>query len=166
VLHALIDYFFKGRDKISFFPNDFYHYSGREAITHLFRTASSLESLVVGEAQITGQIKQATEEAEGAGLSGPVLAGIIREALNVAKKVRRETSLGNGSVSMASLAAREMRCYLDDNSRPLIALIGSGPMTSKMAKHIIECLSGDLLFVNRTVEKAEHLARLFGGKAM
>jgi glutamyl-tRNA reductase len=166
ILHSLIDFFFCGSKSINFFPNDFYHYTGKDAITHLFRTASSLESLVLGENQITGQIKDAHQDAIEAGLSGPALDSLIREALAISRKVKSQTSLSKGSLSMASLASMELCQALKSIEKPLIALVGSGPMQAKMARYIQDNLSADLLFVNRTVEKAHKLAKEFGGKAV
>ncbi|MCM2273078.1 MAG: hypothetical protein NDJ18_11055, partial [candidate division Zixibacteria bacterium] len=158
LLHRLIDHFFRDQREICFFPNDFYHFTGREAILHLFRTASSLESLVVGETQITGQLKQAHQDALDCGVAGTVTSGLITEALQVAKRVKRETDLGIGALSMASLAATELSVRLERAADPVIALVGAGPMTSKMAKYILENKVGHLLFVNRTVSKADALA--------
>ena len=166
ILHRLIDVFFRGQADLSFFPNDFYHYTGKDAVTHLFRTISSLESLVVGETQITGQYKEAWQEAVESGLSGAALENLIKEALLVAKKIRRETALGTGSVSMASLAAGELKKQLEGKTDRTIALVGSGPMTTKMVKYLAEYLPSRLVFVNRTVEKAEKLAEEFGGSAL
>jgi glutamyl-tRNA reductase len=166
LLHRLIDFFFKGERRISFFPNDFYHFTGREAITHLFRMVSSLESLVVGESQITGQFKQAWQEASSAGLSGPVLDGIAQEALVVAKRVKRETDLGAGALSMASLATEQLYAGLAGIDRAVVALVGSGAMTSKVARQASQWPGVNLVFVNRTVEKAEQLAAEFGGCAI
>lgn len=166
VMHRLIDFFFSERRDISFFPNDFYHFEGKEAITHLFRTASSLESLVLGENQITGQIKQAYQDAADSGLVGPTLDSLIQEALNVARKVKSQTSLGEGSLSMASLAGNELSAGLASVENPLVALIGSGKMQVKLAKFVRESFGARLLFVNRTFSKAEDLADDFGGEAM
>ncbi len=166
IMHRLIDTFFSERRDISFFPNDFYHFEGKDAITHLFRTASSLESLVLGENQIAGQFKQAHLDASEAGLTGPVLDSLIQEALNVARKVKSQTSLGEGALSMASLAGNELRAGLNSAENPLVALIGSGKMQVKLARFVRESLGGKLLFVNRTFSKAEDLADEFGGEAM
>lgn len=166
LLHRLIDFFFAGRQDVGFFPNDFYHFSAREAITHLFRTVSSLESLVVGETQITGQFKQAFQEASERGHVGPMMADLADEALLVAKRVKRDTSLGVGALSMASLAANELQAHLEGKSTPLIALVGSGLMTRKLAKNVQDAGLGRLLFVNRTLEKARALADEFGGGAV
>ncbi len=165
-LHGLIDFFFSDGKSINFFPNEFYHYTGKDAVTHLFRTASSLESLVLGENQITGQIKNAHQDAIDDGLSGPELDGLIREALAISRKVKSKTEISKGAVSMASLASSELCKALEQTEKPNIALVGSGPMQGKLARYINDNLSASLLFVNRTVEKAEKLAEEFGGKAV
>lgn len=166
LLHGIIDYFLKGQRDLSFFPNDFYQYTDREAISHIFRTVSSLESLVVGETQITGQFKDAVETATETGLAGPHLESLSREALTVARQVKRDTNIGAGSVSMASLAATELSKAIDGREQPVIALIGSGPMTRKLANHLKKIDRPQFLFVNRTVEKAQSLADEFGGSAL
>jgi len=165
-LHRLIDFFFRGQRDIAFFPNDFYHYTGKEAIAHVFRTASSLESLVVGETQITGQLKQAFEWADELNLVGPALSELAREALLVAKKVKRETSIGQGCLSMASLAADCVGAALKGKPEPTVALVGSGAMTGKLAKHLRQTSGLKLLFVNRTVGKVASLAAEHNGEAI
>ena len=165
ILHRLIDSLLCGR-QISFFPNDFYQYSGKDAISHLFRTVSSLESMVIGETQITGQFKQAYEDASQAGLTGPLLDGLANEALQVARKVKRETALGNGSISMAALAVDEVQAALRDKVYPIVALVGSGSMTEKLAKHLRKSIPDVvLLFVNRTIEKIIPIAEKHHGKS-
>ncbi len=166
ILHRLVDFFFHDGREISFFPNDFYHFTGKEAITHLFRTVSSLESLVVGETQITGQFKQACQEAASDGMVGPILDSLIKEALAVAKKVKRDTDIGLGSVSMASLAASQVREQIGGVDNPVVALVGSGAMTLKLAKHLKDSTKARLLFVNRTIKNVQALAEQFDGEAM
>jgi len=166
ILHRLIDFFFKNSKDISFFPNDFYHYQGKEAISHLFRTVSSLESLVIGETQITGQFKQAFNDCRDFGLTGITLEHLAQQALVVAKKVKGQTTIGQGSLSMASLAGDALQSKLENIEDPTIALIGAGPMTTKLAKYILASTKGNLLFVNRTVEKVEGLTKQFGGTAI
>ena len=166
LLHRLVDYFFKTGHQINFFPNDFYHYPRKEAVRHLFRTISSLESLVIGETQISRQFREAYESAIDTGLIGPNLKRLAEEALTLSRKVKRETNLVNGSLSMAALACRELTHYLNRQERPTIALVGSGEMTVKMAKYISETSLGRILFVNRTIERAQGLSERFGGEAV
>ncbi len=166
LLHRLADYFFKNNHQISFFPNDFYHYPRKEAVRHLFRTVSSLESLVIGETQISRQFREAYESAFDTGLLGPNLKRLAEEALALARKVKRETNLVNGSLSMAALACRELTQHLNSDKQATIALVGAGEMTIKMAKYINETNLGRVLFVNRTFDKAAKLVERFGGKAI
>lgn len=166
ILHRLIDFFFSDGSDLNFFPNDFYHFTDKEAITHLFRTVSSLESLVVGETQITGQFKDAYQDALAAGHVGFYLHKLADEALTVSKKIKRETTIGNGQQSMASLAANEIKNHLQNQKDKTIALVGAGKMTAKFAKYISKNNLGNLLFINRTVEKAEKFVNEFGGKSI
>jgi len=165
MLHRLLDFFFSNGHDISFFPNDFYSYRGKDAVNHLFRTAASLESLVVGETQITGQLSDARTWSTENGLSGPVLDMVARESLRVAKRVRRETEIGSGAVSMASLAIDALRLELSDRENPRIALVGTGTMTVKCAAHLRQGKACELIFVSRTESKAAILADRFGGES-
>ena len=166
LLHRMIDFFFKGANDIAFFPNDFYSFQGREAISHLFRMVSSLESMVIGETQITGQFKQSYYDAKEFGLIGHNLDHLAQRALLVARCVKRKTSIGRGSLSMASLAGDALMSHLSDLENPVIALVGAGPMSGKLAKYIKDSFRGELVFVNRTVNKAEELAEKFDGSAV
>ncbi len=166
ILHRLIDFFFSDGSDLNFFPNDFYHFTDKEAITHLFRTVSSLESLVVGETQITGQFKDAYQDALAAGHVGFYLHKLADEALTVSKKIKRETTIGNGHQSMASLAAQEIKNHLAGQKDKTIALVGAGEMTTKFARYITKANLGNLLFVNRTVEKADKFVEEFGGSSI
>lgn len=166
LLHRLVDFFFRDGRKISFFPNDFYHYSGREAVNHLFRTVSSLDSLVVGETQITGQFKTALGDCAKLGILDELTEAAAAGALTTASRVKAETKIGNGQLSMASLAAKEVRCNLKAENSPTIALVGSGEMTRKVARYLQEAGFTRLLFVNRTVDRVRELATEFDGKAL
>ncbi|MFH2036817.1 MAG: glutamyl-tRNA reductase [Candidatus Zixiibacteriota bacterium] len=166
MLHRLIDFFFSGKKNISFFPNDFYHFSGKEAISHLFRTVSSLESLVIGENQIAGQIKDAHKEALESGLAGIKLDHLICEALMVARKVKSQTSIGVGAVSMASLAFNELVESAGELNHPKVAIVGTGKMQVKLARMISNKYNAEIIFANRTVQKAQILADEFGGTAI
>lgn len=166
ILHRLIDFFFVDSNDINFFPNDFYHYTGKDAVTHLFRTVSSLESLVVGETQITGQFKDAYENSLSNGWVGITLNKLAKDALLTAKKIKRETTLGNGAQSMASLAAEQLCKQLKKSDKNLIALVGSGEMTDKFARYVEKENLGKLIFVNRSVEKIEKFGKQFNGQVM
>jgi glutamyl-tRNA reductase len=166
ILHRLIDFFFRHAKDISFFPNDFFTFQGRAAVGHLFRVASSLESVVVGETQIAGQLGEALTQAQACGVCGPTLEDVVSKALLASKRVRRETNIGAGAVSMASLAFEAIREHLGETKAVRVALVGSGPMTQKMAAYLTEAGFGDLLFVNRTVEAIRPVAESFNSPFM
>jgi glutamyl-tRNA reductase len=166
LLHRLLDFFFLSGRKVPFFPNDFYHYTGRDAVTHLFRTASSLDSMVVGETQISGQLKQALQEAIAACTVGPHLENLINESLLVARRVKRDTNIGAGALSMASLAVGALNEHLCRETAPRIALVGAGPMTSKLANYLSELGHSNLVFVNRTVANIAGLAQEMNAPAI
>jgi glutamyl-tRNA reductase len=166
LLHGLIDHFFRDGRKLSFFPNDFYHFTGKEAMCHLFRMVASLESLVLGETQIAGQFKQAYQESVEMGMVGPALESLAQEALTVARRVKRDTTLGEGSLSMASLASRELQTRLGNVGQPVVAIVGSGTMTLKLSRYIRKSMNARLVFVNRTVSKVERFAEEFDGDTM
>lgn len=166
ILHRLIDFFFRHSKDISFFPNDFLVFQGRAAVGHLFRVASSLESVVVGETQIAGQLGEALAQSQNCGVCGPTLEDLVLKALLASRRVRRETNIGAGAVSMASLAFDAISSHLADNKFARVALVGSGPMTRKMAVYLTEAGFDNLLFVNRTLEAIRPIAESFSSPCM
>jgi len=166
VRNRLLDYFFKDNREISFDPNDFTVFSGQMAIRHLFSVASALDSLVLGEAQILGQVKDAFAFAEEHNLAGENLQKIFSHTFKVAKKVRSETDLGKKSVSMISLVTALIKEIWEAEGPVPVALVGAGPMTAKLADFLNTLGARDIYFVNRTVEKASTLAQQYGGQAL
>jgi glutamyl-tRNA reductase len=166
ILHRLIDFFFRHGKDVSFFPNDFFAFQGRAAVSHLFRVASSLESVVIGETQIAGQLSEALAQSRNFGVCGSTLEDIVSKALLASKRVRRETNIGAGAVSMASLAFNAISSHLADNKSSRVALVGSGPMTRKMAVYLTEAGFNNLLFVNRTIETIRPIAQEFNALSM
>ena len=162
--NRLLDFFFHDK-KINFEPSDITSLVAFRALRHLYRVAGSLDSLVVGEAQILGQIKSSLLQAEELGLSGPRLANIFSEAFRVSKKIRRETPLGQYAVSMVNLILESIDKHLDGRTNPTIALVGVGPMSVKLAGQLRDRDHANLVFVNRTESKAADLAGRFGGVA-
>src|SRR5262249_7907620 len=122
-----------------------------------------------GEAQILGQFKGAFQRCREEGRIGPILTSVCETAFRVAKEVRNATGLATRKLSLVSLVSEELRSHLDGLERPTIALLGAGEMIAKVA-----CLvapterwqPGRLVFVNRTLERAEALAHSHGGEAM
>lgn len=140
-----------------------YHYDGEEAIRHLFRVASSLDSMVVGEPQILGQLKAAYALAKEHGAASGFLDTLLARAFNVAKRVRTETEIGSSAVSVSFAAvelAREIFGSLKDTS---IMIIGAGKMSEAAARHLARNGVTRILVTNRTAERALEMARLFNG---
>ncbi|MCU0692952.1 MAG: glutamyl-tRNA reductase [Polyangiaceae bacterium] len=141
-----------------------FHYAGDAAIRHMFRVSASLDSLVVGEAQVLGQMKAAFDAAVEAATVGPVLSHATNWAFRLAKRVRNETSVGAGSVSVSSIAVELAHQILGDLHGRIVALLGVGTMGEAAAKHL--CGAGaNLLVVNRNVEKGTSVANRFQGQA-
>jgi glutamyl-tRNA reductase len=139
--------------------------TGRDALAHLCGVAASLDSLVIGESEIAGQLRRAAERALEAGLAGASLRRAFDRASRVARRVRTETAIGRTPVSVASLCVRHVREHLGAGAPGArAALVGAGEVVRKVAGGLAE-LGVRLLFVNRTREKAEALAARFGGEA-
>jgi glutamyl-tRNA reductase len=166
VRNRILDFFFQGNKDVAFSPDDFSTKSGLEAVRYIFTVASALDSLVIGEAQILGQMKEAFANAIDNNLAGDKLSRIFQHAFKVAKKVRTDTDLGKKSVSMISLVTSLIGEVIQAEGNVPVALIGVGEMTNKLARFLVDRHDTHLLFVNRTVEKAEKLAALYGGQAM
>lgn len=166
VRNRILDFFFRDNRETPFSPDDFLTTSGLEAVRHIFTVASALDSLVVGEAQILGQMKEAFAFASEHNLAGDKLSRIFQHAFKVAKKVRTDTDLGKKSVSMISLVTSLVGEVIQVEGTVPVALVGAGEMSNKLARFLVDRHETELLFVNRTIEKAEKLAAQFGGKAM
>ena len=135
-----------------------YAFHEREAIRHLFRVASSLDSMVVGEAQILGQVKQSWNVAREVGAIKSTLDPLLQRAFSVAKRVRTETQIGSSSVSVASIAAELARKIFGSLANKTVLLVGAGKMSDLAAKHLIQQGATTLLVSNRTEARAEAIA--------
>ncbi len=141
-----------------------FQFADDAAVRHLFRVAASLDSLVVGEPQILGQVKDAFDSACRAGAIGPLLGRAAASALHVAKRVRSETRIGAGTVSISSAAVDLARQIFGNLDGRVVALLGAGDMAEAAAK--VLCDEGARLrVVNRSVERAQIVASAFRGKA-
>ncbi len=137
--------------------------TGRDAVRHLFRVASSLDSLVVGEPQILGQLKEAIALATEHRAVGPVLNKALRRALHVGKRVRTETQIGAGQVSVSSVAV-ELACQIFGDLQDRSALlVGAGEMAESAAKLLVKD-GARLSIINRSRERAQRLASEVGGE--
>ena len=135
-----------------------YEFREREAIRHLFRVASSLDSMVVGEPQILGQVKQSWVVGREVGAVKSTLDPLLQRAFSVAKKVRTETQIGNSTVSVASVAAELARKIFGSLSGKTVLLVGAGKMSDLAARHLIQQGATTLLVSNRTEARAQAIA--------
>ncbi|MGE3822012.1 MAG: glutamyl-tRNA reductase, partial [Isosphaeraceae bacterium] len=141
-----------------------YHDEG--VIGHLFRVAASLESLVLGEGQILGQVREAFQAARRRGATGPILHKLFENALRVGKKVREDTGMDQGKLSVASVAVDVAREVFDTFADKTVLVIGAGKMADLTLRHLRELNPGRVLVTNRSPEKARAAAERWGGEAV
>lgn len=135
-----------------------YEFREREAVRHLFRVASSLDSLVVGEAQILGQVKESWTVAKEVGAIAETLNPLLQRAFSVAKKVRTETQIGSSSVSVASVAVDLARKIFGTLHGKQVLIVGAGKMAELAARHLIQHGASTVFIANRTEARARQLA--------
>src|SRR3984957_19035529 len=143
-----------------------YRHDGQDAIRHLFRVASSLDSMIVGEPQILGQLKAAYARAKECGAASGFLDLVVTRAFSVAKRVRSETDIGQSAVSVSYAAvelAREIFGSLD-GKRALV--VGAGKMAESAARHLRRAGVSEMVVANRTRARADALAEEFQGRAI
>jgi len=133
---------------------------------HAFRVASGLDSMVLGEAQILGQMKDAVRAAEGAGALGSTLNQLFQRSFAVAKEVRTSTDIGAHSISMAAAAVRLAGQLFEDLSRIRVLFVGAGEMVELCATHFAARNPRHIAIANRTLERGEKLAGRFGATVM
>jgi glutamyl-tRNA reductase len=143
-----------------------YSHHGEAAIRHLFRVASSLDSMVVGEPQILGQIKTAYGYAAEYKTSGIILNRFLHKAFSVAKRVRTETKIASSAVSVSFAAVELAKKIFGDLTDKTVMLIGAGEMCELAAKHFLNNGVRGVMVTNRTYERAERLAEEFDGRAV
>jgi glutamyl-tRNA reductase len=143
-----------------------YSHHGEAAVLHLFRVAASLDSMVIGEPQVLGQVKDAFEQAQRLGAARGELTRICAAAFGSAKRVRTETDLGKAATSMASAAVEMARHIFDRLEGKTVLLIGAGEMAELTGKHLRSAGVTRLVVTNRTFERAEVLAATLGGHAV
>jgi glutamyl-tRNA reductase len=137
-----------------------------DAVRHAFRVASGLDSMVLGEPQILGQMKQAAREAEAAGTMGSLLHKLFQRSFSVAKEVRSTTAIGENSVSMAAAAVRMAERIFASLAEQNVLFIGAGEMIELCATHFAAHSPRRIAVANRTFERAQKLAARFGGQAL
>ncbi len=139
----------------------FYLYEGSEAITHLFKVAAGMDSMIIGEPQILGQVKDAFRMASEAGTTGTILNKLFLFAIAAGKRVRSETALGRGAISVASATVELSEKVFKHLSERKALVIGAGETGALVAHHLRERNIGELFIANRTRSRAEKLAQQF-----
>lgn len=140
-----------------------YSHRGERAAAHLFRVASSLDSMVVGESEIQGQVRAAWDRATEERASGPVLNQLFRQAIEVGKRVRTETEIGAGATSVSAMAVDLAQADLGDVDGRRALVVGAGQMAEATIRALLDRGLGEVVVANRTVSTAREVAARFGG---
>jgi glutamyl-tRNA reductase len=143
-----------------------YVHHGEEAVRHVFRVASSLDSMVVGEPQILGQVKSAFGEAAHYHTAGAILNRLLHRAFTVAKRIRTETDLGNRAVSISFVAVELAKKIFGDLHDKAVLLVGAGEMCELAARHLVNHGVSRVTVTNRTPQPARELAQVFSGSVV
>jgi glutamyl-tRNA reductase len=177
-IYAFVQDSVKGIDRIKQYISDYhgltrealeqslYVYPDAQGVRHTFRVASSLDSMVVGEAQILGQLKDAFDIALKTKTTSTILNKLIKKAISVAKRVRTETRLAEGAVSISSAAVELAKKIFGDLEGKTVMLLGAGEMAELAAQHLLGNGVKNIMVANRTFERAEELAKEFKGDAI
>ncbi len=147
------------------FSAHFYQHVDDQAVRHIFRVASSLDSMVVGEPQVLGQVRRAYSQAIEAGTAGRVLNRLVHHAFHVAKRVRSETGIAASAVSISYMAVELGKKIFRSLEGCSVLLIGAGEMAELSARHLMNAGVARVMVTNRTAAAAHRLARDFGGEA-
>jgi len=149
------------------FSEHMYIHQGDEAVRHLFTVASGLDSMVLGETEITGQVKQAYQAAQDAKLTGRVLNRLFQTALQTAKEIRTNTEIGRGATSVGSVAVQLADKIFGGNlSEKTVMIIGAGKMGEACIRHLAKKGARSVLVSNRSFDRAQALAEAVGGQAI
>jgi glutamyl-tRNA reductase len=143
-----------------------YLYSDGEAVRHLFRVASGIDSMIMGEPQILGQVKDAYRRAVEHNTTGIILNRILHHTFRTAKRVRTETGISGNAVSVSFAAVELAKKIFGDLREKTILIVGAGEMSELAAKHLINHTVGRIIIANRTYAKAVQMAELFHGTAI
>lgn len=143
-----------------------YRHTDEDAVRHLFRVASSLDSMVVGEPQVLGQVRRAYSVAVEAGTAGRVLNRLVHHTFRVAKRVRNETGIAANAVSISYMAVELGKKIFESLKGCTVLLVGAGEMAEHSARHLINAGASRVLIVNRTEETARQIADEFGAVTM
>ncbi len=149
------------------FYSDLKEHTGPEVVRHLFQVAASLDSMVLGEPQIVAQVRDAYRQAQEKDASGPITSSLFERAFSVSKRIRTETRLAEGRVSIASVAVGEFgKSIFERFDDKRVLIIGAGQMAEETLRYLHDEGARDILVANRTFDRAEKLAAEWGGKAV
>lgn len=165
---VLFESILNGRDGVTLdiLSPHLYLYEERDAMRHLFRVASSLDSMIVGEPQILGQLKHAYAQARDHGFIGAVLDTVLTRAFSVAKRIRSETEIGQSAVSVSYAAVELAREIFGSLNKKRVLIVGAGKMSEGAARHLLGAGAAEILIANRTPERAAEVARVFRGEVV
>ena len=155
-----------GRLPTGFLEQHLYRHTDENAVRHVFRVASSLDSMVVGEPQVLGQVRHAYSLAVQAGTAGRVLNRLVHHTFRVAKRVRTETGIAANAVSISYMAVELGKKIFDSLKGCTVMLIGAGEMAELSARHLVNAGASRVIIANRTEESAWQIAQEFGGTAV
>lgn len=148
------------------FEDKLYVHKGDDAVRHVFRVAASLDSMVVGEPQILGQIKEAYRRATHRKTAGVILNRLLHKTFFVAKRIRTETGIGDHAVSISYAAIELARKIFGDLDGKAVMLVGAGEMAELAVEHLVRQRAGAIVVANRTLERGVELATRFNGRAI
>jgi len=160
-----INKFFEGLYRHPRLNKSLYCHVGSDAVEHLFQVASGLDSMVVGETEVLGQVKSAYSFAQTHGATGKITNVLFQRALFVGKTVRTKTNISEGLSSVGSVAVRLAEKIFGDLKKQQVLLLGAGEIAEMTARHLLSQKVGGITVLNRTLSKAESLAKLLNGKA-
>jgi glutamyl-tRNA reductase len=165
---ARVKAFFSSHPEVSpaLLEESLYVRQDQEAVTHLFRVAASLDSMVLGEPQILGQVKAAYRAATQSRATGPILNRLLHKTFSVAKRVRTETGIGDHAVSISFAAVALARKIFGDLAGKTVVLVGAGEMGELALEHLRSQGAGRIIIANRTLERGLKLAQRVGGEAV
>jgi glutamyl-tRNA reductase len=143
-----------------------YAHINDDAVSHLFQVAASLDSMIVGESQILGQLKEAYRHAAKKGCTGFILNKLLHKSFSVAKRVRSETRIGASAVSISYAAVELARKIFGDLAGKKVLLVGAGEMAELAAEHLVGQGVAEVVVANRTLQRAVNLARCYNGRAV
>ncbi|MEY2585080.1 MAG: glutamyl-tRNA reductase [Verrucomicrobiota bacterium] len=147
-------------------PEAFYRHDGEACAEHLFRVVAGLDSMVIGETEIAGQVKKAYESARASGGAGPLLHRLFQRAFRVAKQIRSSTDIARGAVSVGSVAVELAVKIFGDLRECRVLVLGAGETSERTARALNSRGVSDIRVSNRSFDRAENLAGLIGGRAV